>query len=149
MKGSGAKSALKIWISEEWVEHGLSSPRRAKQRRDGEMAEEGPAADRGRGREGGGDARQGCRIGLGVCRGMLRPADLGGLARSAPSITAGRVFMAPLKNTSMPWQRRRRWLQVVTGTFPCGQQLVKYGYKEKAECTLCKKAHEENESSWK
>ena len=40
-------------------------------------------------------------------------------------------------------------LQVVTGTFPCGQQLVKYGYKEKAECTLCKRAHEENRSSWK
>jgi len=40
-------------------------------------------------------------------------------------------------------------LQVVTGTFPCGQQLVKYGYKEKAECTLCKKAHEESGSSWK
>ena len=35
------------------------------------------------------------------------------------------------------------------GTFPCGQQLVKYGYKEKAECMLCKKAHEENGSSWK
>ena len=40
-------------------------------------------------------------------------------------------------------------LKVVTGTFPCGQQLVKYGYKEKAECTLFKKAHEENGSSWK
>jgi hypothetical protein len=26
---------------------------------------------------------------------------------------------------------------------------VKYGYKEKAECTLCKKAHEGNGSSWK
>ncbi|MFN9900421.1 MAG: hypothetical protein ACK55Z_16855, partial [bacterium] len=38
-------------------------------------------------------------------------------------------------------QRRRRLLQIVTGTFPCGQQLVKYGYKEKAECILCKKAH--------
>jgi len=36
-----------------------------------------------------------------------------------------------------------------TGTFPCGQQLVKYGCKEKAECTLCKKAHEESGSSWK
>ena len=35
---------------------------------------------------GGCDVRQGRRIGLGVCRGMLRPADLGGLARSAPSI---------------------------------------------------------------
>ncbi len=38
---------------------------------------------------------------------------------------------------------------VVTGTFPCGQQLVKYGYKDKAECILCKKAHEENGGSWK
>jgi len=54
-----------------------------------------------------------------------------------------------LRNKSTPWQLRRRLLQVVTGTFPCGQQLVKYGYKEKAECTLCKKAHEENGSSWK
>ncbi len=35
-------------------------------------------------------------------------------------------------------------------TFPCGQQMVKYGYKETAECTLCKKAHEEGAtgSSW-
>jgi hypothetical protein len=40
-------------------------------------------------------------------------------------------------------------LQVVTGTFPCGQQLVKYGYKEKAECILCKKAHEESGGSLK
>jgi hypothetical protein len=54
-----------------------------------------------------------------------------------------------LKNKSMPWQRRRRLLQVVTGTFPCGQQLVKRGYKEKAECILCKKAYEENGGSWK
>ena len=54
-----------------------------------------------------------------------------------------------LKNKSIPWQRRRRLLQVVTGTFPCGQQLVKYGYKEKAECILCKKAYEENGGSWK
>jgi hypothetical protein len=54
-----------------------------------------------------------------------------------------------LKNKSIPWQRRRRLLQVVTGTFPCGQQLVKYGYKEKAECILCKKAHEESGGSWK
>jgi ribonuclease HI len=52
-----------------------------------------------------------------------------------------------LKNKSIPWQRRRRLLQVVTGTFPCGQQLVKYGYKEKAECILCKKAYEENGGS--
>jgi hypothetical protein len=53
-----------------------------------------------------------------------------------------------LKNKSIPWQLRRRLLQVVTGTFPSGQQMVKYGYKEKAECTLCKKAHEESGSSW-
>ena len=39
-------------------------------------------------------------------------------------------------------------LQVVIGTFPCGQQMVKYGYKKTAECTLCKKAHEEGGSSW-
>ena len=26
--------------------------------------------------------------------------------------------------------------------------MVKYGYKETAECTLCKKAHEESGSSW-
>ena len=36
----------------------------------------------------------------------------------------------------------------MTGTFPCGQQMVKYGYKKTAECTLCKKAHEESGSSW-
>jgi len=30
-----------------------------------------------------------------------------------------------LKNKSIPWQRQRRLLQVVTGTFPCGQQLVR------------------------
>ena len=39
-------------------------------------------------------------------------------------------------------------LQGVIGTFPCRQQMVKYGYKETAECTLCKKAHEESGSSW-
>ena len=38
-------------------------------------------------------------------------------------------------------------LQVVTGTFPCGQQMVKYGYKKTAECTLCQKAHEEKEAA--
>ena len=54
-----------------------------------------------------------------------------------------------LKNKSIPWQLRRRLLQVVTGTFPCGQQMVqKYGYKKKAECTLCRTAHEESGSSW-
>ena len=54
-----------------------------------------------------------------------------------------------LKNKSIPWQRRRKLLRVVTGTFPCGQQLVKYGYRGKAECILCKKAYEESGGSWK
>ena len=40
-------------------------------------------------------------------------------------------------------------LQVVTGTFPCGQQMQKYGYRRTAACTLCQKAHEESVSSWK
>jgi hypothetical protein len=42
----------------------------------------------------------------------------------------------------------KRLLQVVTGTFPCGQQMLKYGYKRTAECTPCKKVHEESGSSW-
>jgi hypothetical protein len=54
-----------------------------------------------------------------------------------------------LKNKSIPWQRQRRLLQVVTGTFLCGHQLVQYAYKEKAECILCKKAYEESGRSWK
>jgi len=36
----------------------------------------------------------------------------------------------------------------MTGTFSCGQQMLKYGYTNKAVCTLCKKAHEENGGSW-
>ena len=36
----------------------------------------------------------------------------------------------------------------MTGIFPCGQQMVKYGYKETAECTLCKNVYEESGSSW-
>jgi hypothetical protein len=34
-------------------------------------------------------------------------------------------------------QRRSRLLQGVTDTFPCGQQMCKYGYKRTAGCTLC------------
>jgi hypothetical protein len=48
-----------------------------------------------------------------------------------------------LKNKSIPWQRRRRLLQVVTGTFPYGHWMLKYGYKRTAGCALCKKVHEE------
>ncbi len=40
-------------------------------------------------------------------------------------------------------------LQVVTATFPCGQQMQKYGYRRAAVCMLCQKAHEECGSSWK
>jgi hypothetical protein len=36
----------------------------------------------------------------------------------------------------------------VTDTFPCEQQMLKYGYTRTAECTLCQKAHEESGSSW-
>ena len=54
-----------------------------------------------------------------------------------------------LRNKSIPCQLRRRLLQVVIGTFPCGQQLVKYGYKERAECTLCKKHMKRTEAAGK
>ena len=53
-----------------------------------------------------------------------------------------------MTNKAIPWRRRRRMLQVVTGTFPCGQQMMKYGYKRTATCTLCQKAHAESGSSW-
>ena len=39
-------------------------------------------------------------------------------------------------------------LEVETGTFPCGQQMQKYGYRKTAACMLCQKAHEECGSSW-
>ena len=48
-----------------------------------------------------------------------------------------------LKNKSVPWRRRRRLRQEVTGTFLCGQQMQKYGYRKTAACMLCQKAHEE------
>jgi hypothetical protein len=47
------------------------------------------------------------------------------------------------KNKAVLWRRRRRLLQVVTGTFPCGQQMQKNGYRKTAACMLCQKAHEE------
>jgi hypothetical protein len=37
----------------------------------------------------------------------------------------------------------------VTGTFPCGQQLQKYGCRRTAACMLCQRALEERGSSWK
>ena len=42
-----------------------------------------------------------------------------------------------LKCKSIPWQRRRRLIQVLTGTFPCGQWLNKIGRGQGKGCTLC------------
>jgi len=54
-----------------------------------------------------------------------------------------------LKNKSVPWRRLRRLMvQVVTGTFPCGQQMQKYGYRRTAACMLCQKAHKECGRRW-
>ena len=62
---------------------------------------------------------------------------------------SGRVEIGKwMTNKAIPWRRRRRLLQVVTGTFPCGQQMMKYGYKRTATCTLCQRAHAESGSSW-
>ena len=36
----------------------------------------------------------------------------------------------------------------VTGTFSCGQQMQKYGYRTTAACKLCQKVHEEGGGSW-
>ena len=38
-------------------------------------------------------------------------------------------------------------LEVETGTFPCGQQMQKYGYRKTAAFMLCQKAYEECGSS--
>jgi hypothetical protein len=53
-----------------------------------------------------------------------------------------------LKNKSIPWQRRRGVAPGSDWHVPCGQQMLKYGYKRTAACTLCQKAHEESGSSW-
>ena len=47
-----------------------------------------------------------------------------------------------LRNKAVPWKRRRRLIQVVTGTFPCGNWLHKIGRRESAGCALCKTALE-------
>ena len=41
-----------------------------------------------------------------------------------------------LKNKPILWRRQRRLLLVVTGTFPCGQQMQKYGYRRTATCVV-------------
>jgi hypothetical protein len=46
------------------------------------------------------------------------------------------------------WRRRRRLLQVVTDTFPCGLQMKKHGYRKTVACMFCQKAREECGGSW-
>ena len=43
-----------------------------------------------------------------------------------------------LKCKSIPWRRKRRLIQVLTGTFPCGQWLNKIGRGQGTGCTLCR-----------
>ena len=45
-----------------------------------------------------------------------------------------------LTNREVPWKRRRRTLQVITGTFPCGKELHKIKMRPTSECERCKKA---------
>jgi hypothetical protein len=45
-----------------------------------------------------------------------------------------------LTNRAVPWKRRRRTLQVITGTFPCGKWLHKIKKRPTSECERCKKA---------
>ena len=47
-----------------------------------------------------------------------------------------------LRNKSVPWKRRRRLIQVITNTFPCGGWLHKIGRRPSPGCELCKKAKE-------
>ena len=48
-----------------------------------------------------------------------------------------------LKNKVIPWKRRRRLIQTVTNTFPCGVWLHKIGYRATAGCRLCLRIREE------
>ena len=50
-----------------------------------------------------------------------------------------------LKNRAVPWKRRRRLIQVVTDTFPCGGWLHKIGRRATAECELCRRSKENSE----
>lgn len=47
-----------------------------------------------------------------------------------------------LRNRAVPWKRRRRLIQVVTDTFPCGGWLHKIGRRATAECELCRRIQE-------
>jgi hypothetical protein len=45
-----------------------------------------------------------------------------------------------LTNRAVPWKRRRRTLQVITETFPCGKWLHKIKKLPMRECEQCRKA---------
>lgn len=45
-----------------------------------------------------------------------------------------------LNNRSVPYRRRRRLIQVATGTFPCGGWLADRGLIQSAGCELCRRA---------
>jgi hypothetical protein len=44
-----------------------------------------------------------------------------------------------LKNKSVPWRRRRRLIQVVTGTLPCGQQMQSMGTEKRRRACCVRK----------
>ena len=80
---------------------------------------------------------------------MGRPANAHGVRTfSSGKDRVGEEIGKWFKNKSILWRRRRRLLEVETGTFPCGQQMQKYGYRKTAACMLCQKAHEECGGSW-
>ena len=44
-----------------------------------------------------------------------------------------------LRNPSIPYQRRRRIIQVVTNSFPCGAFLHKIGKRRSSKCDICRR----------
>jgi len=52
-----------------------------------------------------------------------------------------------LRNRAVPWKRRRRLIQVVTDTFPCGKWLDKIGRRSTAECEWCRWTKEMTDGS--
>jgi len=49
-----------------------------------------------------------------------------------------------LSNSAIPWRRRRRLIQVLAGTFPCGQTLKKWKLKQSGKCELCRKIRQQS-----
>ena len=44
-----------------------------------------------------------------------------------------------LRNSSIPYQRRRRLIQMVTNSFPCGAFLCKIGKRASSKCEICRR----------